>query len=398
MERVIDRIHDDMEMLEPYSDQLSLGDYGSSELNTVIKKAWTENSTFRRNRFFEYQSLGFPDWKKISLKDLHIPSWINNLSAPINIEGKGDFKPVNEMSHSERKMFEGLDFEGSDRKILLLADVFHSNGYIFKGFETTLKISTETDTNFPSYITNLFIIPENSDVKIHLENNSEGLQVMNNRFLLQNNSRLEILFSGVTDKNAFSFINNFYMLEDGSELKIMDFNITDGTTVPHHFILSKGKKSKANIIPAFFAANRGQIDSQYVIKLFGKESHGIINGIGMLKDFTKAVFRPSVHIVKEARGVIGKEQSNIIMLSDSSHALAIPGLFVTENEVEAFHSATVGTVNEDHLYYLMSRGYSLNEAKKMIVVAMFGTFFNEIKSSFNQEYERLKDDIAKRID
>jgi Fe-S cluster assembly scaffold protein SufB len=134
------------------------------------------------------------------------------------------------------------------------------------------------------------------------------------------------------------------------------------------------------------------------VKLFGRESHGIINGIGTLSDFAKAIFRPSVHIASEAKGAIGKEQSSMIMLSENSYVQTIPGLFVTENEVEASHAATVGSVNEEHLYYLMSRGYNLSEARKMIVVSMFNAFFSRIESSFKEECERMKNDIATRID
>jgi Fe-S cluster assembly scaffold protein SufB len=73
-------------------------------------------------------------------------------------------------------------------------------------------------------------------------------------------------------------------------------------------------------------------------------------------------------------------------------------LFVTENDVEASHAATVGSVNEEHLYYLMSRGYDLSEAKKMLVVSMFNAVFSKIESSFKEECERMKHDIATRID
>jgi Fe-S cluster assembly scaffold protein SufB len=46
----------------------------------------------------------------------------------------------------------------------------------------------------------------------------------------------------------------------------------------------------------------------------------------------------------------------------------------------------------------MSRGYNLSEARKMIVVSMFNAFFSRIESSFKEECERMKNDIATRID
>ncbi|MGC9384256.1 MAG: SufD family Fe-S cluster assembly protein [Kosmotogaceae bacterium] len=398
MERVIDKAHNGMKMIVPGNKGLSLDDYGHQEVKMINKQDKKEYSRFKMKRFYEYKELCFPNWRKISLEDLQVPPLKNSMHSFINIKGEGIFKPVKEMSNAERLMFERLDFEGSDRKILLLADIFHSDGYIFKHFDTPLTMSTDSDSNRPSYTTNLFVIPENSKVKIHVKNYSDELLVMNNRFLLQNGSSLDILFSGVTNRNAFSFANNLYMLEDDAELRITDFNISDGTVAPHHFILGRGKRTKAEIIPAFLAANRGKIDSQYVVKLSGRESHGIINGVGTLSDFAKAIFRPSVHIASGAKGAIGKEQSSMILLSENSYVQAIPGLFVTENDVEASHAATVGSINEEHLYYLMSRGYGLSEAKKMLVVSMFNAFFSKIESSFKEECERMKNDIATRIE
>ncbi|MEA2067197.1 MAG: SufD family Fe-S cluster assembly protein [Thermotogota bacterium] len=398
MERVIDRDHNNMKLIVPGNKGLSVNDYGHLELSSFNKQDGKEYSSFKMKRFFEYEKLRFPDWRKISLEELQLPPLKNAMCSTIKIKGKGIYKPIKEMNKAERFIFESLDFEGSDRKIVLLADIFNSDGNIFKHFDTPLTISTYSGPNRPSYTTNLFVIPENMKVKIHVKNYSEGLVVMNNRFLLQNGSSLDILFSGVTDKNAFSFTNNLYKLENGAELRITDFNISDGTVVPHHFVLGRGEKTKAEIIPAFLVANRGKIDSQYVVKLSGKESHGIINGIGTLDDFAKAIFRPSIHIASEAKGVIGKEQSSMIMLSENSYVQTIPGLFVNENDVEASHAATVDSINEEHLYYLMSRGYNLSEARKMIVVSMFNALFSKIENSFEEECERMKNDIATRID
>jgi len=397
VERVIDKRHNGMEMIVPDNEGLSVNDYGRSELNEIIRQDGEQYSNYRMKRFFEYKGLSFPAWRKISLENLNLLPLKNAISSTINVKGEKNIKPIKEMNQTERFIFDRLDFEGSDRKILLLADVFHSDGYIFKHFEAPLTISTDSTSSRPSYATNLFVIPENTNAKIHIKNYSEGLLVMNNRFLLQNGSSLDILVSGFTDKHAFSFLNNFYMLEDEAELRVTDFNISDGIVAPHHFVLNKGERSKVEIMPSFLVVNRGKIDSQYVIKLSGREAHGIINGMGVLKDFTEAIFRPSVHIASEAKGVVGKEKSSMIMLSENSRAQTIPGLFVTENDVEASHAATVGTVDDNHLYYLMSRGYRLNEAKRMIIIAMFNMFFNRIEASFKEECERMKNDIARRV-
>ena len=49
----------------------------------------------------------------------------------------------------------------------------------------------------------------------------------------------------------------------------------------------------------------------------------------------------------------------------------IPGLLVAENKVNASHAATLGSISEDKLYYMMNRGFSKAQAKKLISMGIF---------------------------
>lgn len=57
----------------------------------------------------------------------------------------------------------------------------------------------------------------------------------------------------------------------------------------------------------------------------------------------------------------------ILLLSPTAHAEAVPNLEIYTDDVKCSHAATVSNIPEEHLFYLMSRGISRNEAEKLVV-------------------------------
>jgi Fe-S cluster assembly protein SufD len=95
---------------------------------------------------------------------------------------------------------------------------------------------------------------------------------------------------------------------------------------------------------------------------------------GALRDRSRGVYSGWVHVRPDAQKTNAMQTSRNIILSDSAFARAIPNLEIEANDVRCGHAASVGPVEEDQLFYLMSRGIARAEAEKLIV---FG-FFNEV--------------------
>jgi Fe-S cluster assembly protein SufD len=81
-----------------------------------------------------------------------------------------------------------------------------------------------------------------------------------------------------------------------------------------------------------------------------------------------------VHVRKEAQKTNAMQTSRNILLSEHAFARSIPNLEIEANDVRCGHAASVGPVEEEQLFYLMSRGIPRHEAERLIV---FG-FFNEV--------------------
>ncbi len=95
---------------------------------------------------------------------------------------------------------------------------------------------------------------------------------------------------------------------------------------------------------------------------------------GALRDRSRGVYSGWVHVRPGAQKTNAMQTNRNIILSESAFARSIPNLEIEADDVRCGHAASVGPVEEEQLFYLMSRGIPRAEAERLIV---FG-FFNEV--------------------
>lgn len=100
--------------------------------------------------------------------------------------------------------------------------------------------------------------------------------------------------------------------------------------------------------------------------------HGVILERGAL------TFNGIGHILKGARGADAQQESRVLMLSDKARGDANPILLIDENEVTAGHAASVGRVDPEDMYYLMSRGLHKEEAQRLVIRGFLGSVITAI--------------------
>ena len=101
------------------------------------------------------------------------------------------------------------------------------------------------------------------------------------------------------------------------------------------------------------------------------------------------------YIKNKAIGTKTTQEGRIINLSDKCFGIVLPNLHIDENDVEASHSCSVGSLNQDHMYYLESRGLSEAEARNVLIRG----YFNPIIEGISQENIRkhINEVLDKRI-
>ncbi|MEE5988960.1 Fe-S cluster assembly protein SufD [Ligilactobacillus equi] len=111
---------------------------------------------------------------------------------------------------------------------------------------------------------------------------------------------------------------------------------------------------------------------------YGQNTYARIFQHGVLLGESGLVFNGIGHILNGAHGSDSQQENRVLMLSDHARGDANPILLIDDNEVNAGHAASVGQVDEEQLYYLMSRGYSRKDAQRLVVRAFLGPVIDEL--------------------
>ncbi|URZ86814.1 Fe-S cluster assembly protein SufD [Floricoccus penangensis] len=111
---------------------------------------------------------------------------------------------------------------------------------------------------------------------------------------------------------------------------------------------------------------------------FGKNSVGHILQHGVILEAGTLTFNGIGHIIRGAKGADAQQESRVLMLSDKARSDANPILLIDENDVTAGHAASIGQVDPEDLYYLMSRGLDTETAERLVVRGFLGNVIVEV--------------------
>lgn len=100
---------------------------------------------------------------------------------------------------------------------------------------------------------------------------------------------------------------------------------------------------------------------------------------GALKERSRSEYSGLIKVSKGAQGTDAYQANRNIVLSEEAVARSIPQLEIEANEVRCTHGATVAPVEEEHIFYLMSRGIDRVTAQKLVVFGFFGDVLDRIR-------------------
>ncbi len=123
---------------------------------------------------------------------------------------------------------------------------------------------------------------------------------------------------------------------------------------------------------------------------FGKSSDSDMITRAVMRDQATAIINGVTKIEKGATGANGQQTEKVLMLSPKARGDANPILLIDEDDVKAGHAASVGQVNQEQVYYLMSRGISKKEAQRLIIYGFLAPVVSEIPiSNIEEQLQRL---------
>lgn len=141
-------------------------------------------------------------------------------------------------------------------------------------------------------------------------------------------------------------------------------------------LIGNGSHANLKVVAASSGRQIQGIDTR--VTNYGNNSVGHILQHGVILERGTLTFNGIGHIIKGAKGADAQQESRVLMLSDQARSDANPILLIDENDVTAGHAASIGQVDPEDMYYLMSRGLDKETAERLVIRGFLGTVITEI--------------------
>ncbi len=157
----------------------------------------------------------------------------------------------------------------------------------------------------------------------------------------------------------------------------------------------EGDRSVMHESTLYAAAGTQELDLFYHVDHMGEESECDIDVKGSLSDRSKKTFRGTLDFKRGCSGSEGSEGDYAIQLDPETKNISLPLLLCTEDNVMGNHASSSGQMDPGTVYYLMTRGFSEQEARRIVVESMLRPLIDRMDESLQ---ERVLQGIHRCLD
>ena len=403
------------------------------DFNKVIEslKLSDESINYRNKNFIQFVENGFPnkraeDWKFSDLNQI-ISSNIENLRLQSNFEiSKIDETIfIDKFLHNKIVFLNGVisnvDFSHeNDTKVLLTRDLNQNEN--FNEVNPLVSLNNALTANYirvtvkENYSFNKPLIIYNVTTK-DLKSTALNLKT---DIVLEKNSSLKVinLFDDNSENNFINIVQNFDIAQDAtlknykidhkinSNIKYCYNNINlEKNSVSENFIFSTGSKFIKNEINCNLNDQYSSAFINGILNLTKSQHHEIKTNINhlaentksyqliksVLNDNAKGIYQGKIYVDSKAQKTNGYQLSKALLLSENTEFDGKPELEIYADDVKCSHGATSGNLDEDAIFYLMSRGLSHQQSKELLIN---GFLLDAVEKITDEE---IKDLIKKMI-
>ena len=379
----------------------------------------TENINLKKEFLYKFIKVGLPNkslenWKfsdlsQIIKSEIGDLSFFNDTSSPNKIDQS---MYLEGLEHNSIVFINGrvekIDFQFEDKDKVEIFDDLELNK-TYSDINSLVNLNNAfSDKNFK------IIVRENYSLKkplviYHYTNEkikSKNLNIRLN-FVLEKNSSLKLIdiLDDLSEKN---FINTFYnfKLNQDAILKNYKIDIKNNSNIKYFFTNVEQEKNSLSEI-FIFSSGSDFIKNEINCNLSGNYSSAFVNGIfslskkkhheirtninhltentksyqlikSVLENQARAVYQGKIFVNSEAQKTDGYQLSKAILLDESTEFNAKPELEIYADDVKCSHGSASGSLNENSIFYLMSRGLNYKESKKLLINGFLLDVINKI--------------------
>ena len=256
-------------------------------------------------------------------------------------------------------------------------------------------VTVRTSMNSRSLFNYTLVVAEESSSVTLLERQTTGAAVDGNRYYsgvvevaAGENAYVQYGSLQNLDRETYNFQIKEGVADTYGQVDFIDCNAgsrLSKSTVETHL---DGDSSEARIVGAFYGYDDQHFDIDARVWHNDENTTADLVTRGVIDDEARSVYEGVQDVGREAWNTSSYQRENTLMLSDESEADASPKLIINNHDTEASHSATVGQVDEEDMFYMTSRSVPERVAKNMLVEGFYVPVLDEI------EVDELREDFS----
>jgi hypothetical protein len=327
-------------------------------------------------------------WLKVNSATIkgNIPFISSYLKNPVEKLPEGiELQPVEQY---DPHLNEGMPVSTVKKELLDFTKENRNSGYFiripenFKS-EEPLILSYELNDSYPTLVDDTFILAEKDSCAtvIIIYKASGNKPFFHNgitRVYAEKEADIKLIKIQMLKDNDIHSDHVLGHCEEKGNIEIILSELGGKEAVGSCSIDLLGEKSRGKLSTIYLGDKDRELDMNYRITHYGKNSESEIHSRGVLKDRTRKVFRGTIDFISGASGSKGSEEEHTILLSPNIKNISTPLLLCGEADVEGAHAASTGKLDENMLFYLMTRGLSEKDARKIMVEASFAPVIEKI--------------------
>ena len=189
--------------------------------------------------------------------------------------------------------------------------------------------------------------------------------------------------------NIVNLVTKRAIVDDEGHMEWIDGNVGSGLNMKYPACVLKGKYSKGTTVSIAFASKDQLQDTGAKMIHLGENSASTIISKSICTCGGKVNYRGLVSCGPNAKGARSHVECDTLILDDISTSDTIPTNTGMNSDMYIEHEATVSKVNEEQLFYLMSRGLTEEQATELIVMGFIEPFSKELPMEYAVELNRL---------
>ena len=249
------------------------------------------------------------------------------------------------------------------------------------GEEPTAITVTRSDLGASARAAHILITAEaNSAGLVVLDSRGTGHLVENVEILVAPGAQLTVVSLQEWADDAIHLASHFARIEQDARLKHIVVSLGGGIVRINPSAHLAGAGSDVEMLGVYFADAGQHLEQQVFVHHDAPKSKsrvtykGALNGVG-----AHTVWIGDVLIARTAPGTDSYEQNRNLVLSEGTRADSIPNLEIETGDIAgAGHASATGRFDDEHLFYLRSRGISEDEARRLVVLGFLSEIVQKI--------------------